>query len=143
MEKNHEYKRKLEEQIKEWNERLEELKARSEKMGAEARVELERKIESLRSRRGELEERLDTLRDGGEEAWRHLKGGLERAVDDLKAGFSEALAAVRSRSAERRKGASEEAGEIEREVCRTADVPEHARFQDADMPCDDGRGGDV
>ena len=144
MEKNEEYKRKLEAQLKEWSVRLEELKARSERLGAEARVEVERKIESLRSRRGEVRERLDALLDGGEEAWGHLRTGLEKAMTDLKTGVSEALSAVRSRSdpGEGEEDAGTE-GATNPEVCLTADVPEHARFQDDGLPCDDGRGGDI
>jgi chromosome segregation ATPase len=142
MEKNEEYKRKLEAQLKEWSARLEELKARSERLGAEARVEVERKIESLRSRRGEVRERLDALLDGGEEAWGHLRTGLEKAMADLKTGVSEALSAVRSRPDEGEEDADAE-GATKPEVCVTADVPEHARFQDDGLPCDDGRGGDI
>lgn len=142
MEQKEEYRRKLEEQLKEWNARLEELKTRSEKMGAEARAEMERRIETLRSRRGEVQERLDALRDSGETAWGHLRGGLEKAFDDLKTGVSDALAAVRSRSGEA-EGGTEGGEAAEPEVCLKADVPEHARFDDENMPCDDGREGKV
>lgn len=140
MEHKEEYRRKLEEQLKEWNARLEELKARSDKLGAEARAEMERRIETLRSRRGEVQERLDALRDSGETAWGHLRGGLEKAFEDLKTGVSDALAAVRSRSDE---AEAEGDAAAEPEVCLKADVPEHARWDDENMPCDDGREGKV
>lgn len=139
MEKREEYKQKLEAQLAEWTARLEELKGRSEKLGAEARAEMERRIQELRSRRGEVQEKLDALRDGGEEAWGHLRSGLEKAMEELKTGFSEAMSSFRSRSG------GEDAGSetVEPEVCVRAEVPEHARFDDDNMPCDDGREGKI
>ncbi|MFP4422105.1 MAG: hypothetical protein ACLFRG_16310 [Desulfococcaceae bacterium] len=139
MEKREDYRRKLEAQLAEWTARLEKLKARSEQMGLEAREELERRIERLRSRRGEAREQLDALRDGGEEAWGHLRSGLEKAMEDLKTGFSEALATVRSEGAK----ADAEGDAADPEVCVRAEVPEHARFDDDNMPCDDGREGKI
>jgi uncharacterized coiled-coil DUF342 family protein len=141
MEKREEYKKKLEAQLAEWTARLEELRSRSEQMGTEARAEMDRRIRELRSRRGEVQEKLDALRDGGEEAWGHLRSGLEKAMEDLKSGFSEALSSIRSRSAA--EGADGETEPAEPEVCLKAEVPEHARFDDDSMPCDDGREGKI
>jgi hypothetical protein len=102
---------------------------------------MERRIQELRSRRGEVEEKLDALRDGGEEAWGHLRSGLEKAMEELKAGFGEAVSSFRSRSAA--EGADAEADPADPEVCLRAEVPEHARFDDENMPCDDGREGKI
>jgi DNA repair exonuclease SbcCD ATPase subunit len=141
MEKRDEYKRKLEAQLAEWTARLEELKGRSEKLGAEARAEMERRIKELRSRRGEVQEKLDAFRDGGEEAWGHLRSGLEKAMEELKTGVAEAVSSFRSRSAGEGGGGEDETAEPE--VCVRAEVPEHARFDDDNMPCDDGREGKI
>ncbi len=136
MEEKQAYREKLEAQLKEWNQRIEALKERSDQMGEEARSECRRHIELLRQRRYALKTRLDGLRGSGDEAFKHLRTGLEKAMADLKSGLEDAYAAFQKRSP-----SPDETEGGETEVCQNTETPEHARLDNADMPCDDGRQG--
>lgn len=137
MEERQAYREKLEARLKEWNQRIETLRERSEEMGEEARSECRRRIGLLRQRQDELKTRLDQLRGSGDAAFKHLRSGVEKAMADLKSGLEDAYAAFRKQDGSLNK--SEDGGESE--VCLNTETPEHARLDNADMPCDDGRQG--
>jgi uncharacterized coiled-coil DUF342 family protein len=84
MGKKEEYQEKIEAQLKEWGGKLEELKARAAKAGAEAKVELQKQIETLKGKQDAAQKKLKEVRAASGEAFKDLKKGLEKSVDDLK-----------------------------------------------------------
>ncbi|MFO7494326.1 MAG: hypothetical protein R6X05_01675 [Desulfobacterales bacterium] len=68
-----------------------EAKARQKK--ADARADVERRIEKLKAKRKTVEDDLDQLRRRGGNAWEDLKAGIDSAADAL----GEALRSARSR----------------------------------------------
>jgi uncharacterized coiled-coil DUF342 family protein len=84
------YHEKLEAQLREWNAKLDQLKARAD--GAEASVKLEyyKQIESIKAKADVLQAKLKELQESSGEAWESLKGGVERAWTDFKTAIEEA-----------------------------------------------------
>lgn len=78
--------------VKDWNKRIEELEGRADSAEAEARVELHRKIDPLRTQLGRIEERIQKLRDMPEKGWEAVRPSIDRAFSDLKTAY-EAVAA--------------------------------------------------
>ncbi|MFP4347507.1 MAG: hypothetical protein ACOCWY_05955 [Thermodesulfobacteriota bacterium] len=134
------YRQNVEAQLKEWKAKIEELRAKSEKLGADARVEYAEQIEFLKERREELRDRLRDMREGGDDAWKAFKTGMEKGMHEFAAGLNQAMAIFRDKR-KRERDKNEEDASAEPEVCIRAEVPEHARFDDEDMGCDDGREG--
>jgi chromosome segregation ATPase len=135
-------KKKAEAQLKEWKAKIEELRAKSEKIGADARVEYAEQIEFLKKRREELRDRLSDMREGSDDAWKAFKTGMEKGMHEFTAGLNQAMAIFRDKG-KREGDKNAEDASAEPEVCVRAEAPEHARFHDEDMGCDDGREGKI
>jgi chromosome segregation ATPase len=78
------YQEKIEAQIKEWAEKIKELKDKASKAKAGAREELQKQIDTLRDRQEAAQKKLKEIKEASGEAWQELKKGLEKSVDDLK-----------------------------------------------------------
>jgi hypothetical protein len=79
-----EYQRKMEAELREWQGRLDILKAKADKAGAEARLEYLERIEALRAKQQEVQQKLGQLQAAGEDAWDDIKAGLETAWSDFR-----------------------------------------------------------
>jgi hypothetical protein len=77
------YAKKMQAQLDEWGAEIEVLKARADKVKADARVDYQKKIEELRLKKQAAGEKLATLRKAGDGAWEDLKTGVESAWDSL------------------------------------------------------------
>lgn len=78
------YEQKMDAQIREWSAKIDVLKAKADKAGAEQKVKYYERIESLQNKRKELENKFDELRNSSELAWEEFRGGVEQAWGELK-----------------------------------------------------------
>ncbi len=78
------YEKKMDAQLKEWSVKIDVLKAKAEKAGADQKVEYYEKVESLQVKKEEVQSKLENLRNSSETAWEQLKEGVEQAWGDLK-----------------------------------------------------------
>lgn len=78
------YHKKMEAQLKEWSAKIDALKAKADKAGAEQKIKYYEHIESLRARQRKVGEKLDKLRASSETAWEELRGSVEHAWEELK-----------------------------------------------------------
>jgi len=85
------YQEKLDAQMREWNAKFEELKAKADQAKAEAKIEYYERIEELRSKQEVALRKLQEFGDSGEQAWEDLKPGLEHAWNDLKTSVEKAI----------------------------------------------------
>lgn len=85
------YEEKVDAQLKELSAKIDVLKAKAEKSGADAKVKYYEKIEDLEKRRSVAREKLKELKAAGEDAWQDLKGGVEAAWSDLGAAVKSAM----------------------------------------------------
>jgi uncharacterized coiled-coil DUF342 family protein len=86
------YQQKMDARLREWQAKIDELKARADQAGAEQKLEYYEQIESLRARQQKAREQLDELRSAGEDAWEDVKAGVELAWQDLQDAFQRAAA---------------------------------------------------
>ena len=78
------YQEKMAAQLKEWQSKIDELKARAEKLEAEQKIKYYEQIESLRIKQQHAYDKLEQMHDASESAWEELKAGVELAWQDLK-----------------------------------------------------------
>ena len=79
MSKKQAYEAKLKAQLDEWNAKIDVLKAKAEKAGAQTKIEYHETIEDLQKKRAKAKDKLQELSAASDDAWDDLKGGVEQA----------------------------------------------------------------
>jgi hypothetical protein len=77
------YQKKLEAQLKEWDAKLDVLSAKVQKATADARINYENELESMKSKRAAAHKMLEDLGTRSENAWEDMKDGVEKVWDEL------------------------------------------------------------
>jgi len=77
------YVQKLNAQLKEWDAKLDQMSAKAQKATANARINYENELESLKTRRAVANRKLEELGQRGENAWEDMKDGVERVWDEM------------------------------------------------------------
>lgn len=88
---------KLEARLKDWGDEIEKLRAKADKLGAEAGVRYRGQIEDLKVRQEAARNKLQELARSGGEAWDDLKSGADAALEELKKGVEGAVAKLKKR----------------------------------------------
>lgn len=78
------YEQKLEAKLDEWSAEIDRLVAKSKQADADAQIELQRELDDARSRKDAAREKLDELKNAGDDAWEDLKNGIEGAWSSLE-----------------------------------------------------------
>ncbi len=89
-----EYQEKIQAQLEDWSQKLQELKARAQASATGARTEFDKQMETLREKLATAQNRLKELRDAGVETWEQIRPGLEQSMEDLQRAM-EGLGAMR------------------------------------------------
>jgi DNA-binding transcriptional MerR regulator len=84
------YVQKLKAKMDEWNDEIDKLAAKADQAEAESRIEYEKRLEELRAKRKDVEDKIAEVQQAGESAWEDLKEGLENSWEILKASFTKA-----------------------------------------------------
>ena len=84
MDTKEEYRKKLEEQLKEWKEKIETLETKAAHLTAGAKAQLTREIDELLQKKEVLKEKWNALQKASGEEWESMKGGMDKASADLK-----------------------------------------------------------
>lgn len=85
------YEEYAEAKIKEIEARMQELQAKAEQTKAEAQMDYQKDLEEARRKRDELQQKLESIRNAGEDAWQSLKTGFDAALSDMKIAVDSAL----------------------------------------------------
>lgn len=91
------YVRKMKAKLDQWSADIDMLKAKISQASAEKQVEYQMRMEKLREKRKELEQKLAEMEKAGESAWENLKQGVEVSWEALKEGFAAAKSSSRAR----------------------------------------------
>jgi nucleotide-binding universal stress UspA family protein len=91
------YVEKIENQLKDWGNQIDILKAKAEKSKAEIKIKYLEQIEELRKKQKTARQKFQELKDSGEEAWSELKSGLDKALEDLKEAFDRSKSKFRKK----------------------------------------------
>lgn len=84
------YVEKMHAQIDAVDARIKELTAKAENAKADARIEMQRKLDELREKRRQIDDRMDSLKNASEASWNDVKGGFERAWGELRSSVEHA-----------------------------------------------------
>jgi hypothetical protein len=78
------YQEKLEAQLKEWSAKFNELRAKAEMAKADAKIEIQKHLQTLQAKQEAAHQKLEELKKAGADTWEKAKPGLEQAMDGLK-----------------------------------------------------------
>jgi len=81
---------KMAAQLKEWDDKIQELQVKAEKAKTDAKTEYQKEIQQLRQKRDEAQNKLNQLQQASDEAWQELRAGAEKSWNDLKRAFENA-----------------------------------------------------
>jgi hypothetical protein len=84
MDKREAYRELAKAQIKEWEAKIDLLKARGEKATAGARIDMMNAVEKLQVEKNALQKRIGEMMDAGGDAWEKLKDGIEKGMEEMK-----------------------------------------------------------
>jgi len=102
----------IEQQLQEWqsqtdeySSKLEGLRSKASQLESDVRLqhleqikEVEERIEAVNMKIAEGQQRLESIKSGGEEAWEEMKTGSQHAWDDLVKGFNKAWGEIKTSS---------------------------------------------
>jgi uncharacterized coiled-coil DUF342 family protein len=89
-----EFEDKLNAELKDLAESIDELKSKAKKNGQEAKQEVQDQIKVLEAKRKDVAGKIKKLSQSTGKAWTQMKDGVQTAWDDLKSAFGKASAAV-------------------------------------------------
>ena len=87
------YIRKLHAKIDEWNADIDKLTAKASQVEAESRIEYQKQIEAIKSKRDDIEKKAAEISHSGGEAIGDLKAGIDLAWEAM----NEAIKSAASR----------------------------------------------
>jgi uncharacterized coiled-coil DUF342 family protein len=87
------YIQKLHAKIDEWNADIDKLKAKADQVEADSKIEYQKQMQALKSKRDEIEKKVSEISRSGENAWEDLKTGVDLAWEAM----SEAIKSATSR----------------------------------------------
>ena len=77
------YQQKLEAKLDEWMAEIDKLKAKADQASAEAKVEYDKQVNGLHVKQEAAKEKLNALRQAGDDSWEKLKVDIEQTWSDL------------------------------------------------------------
>ncbi|HCO26326.1 MAG: hypothetical protein CME31_00540 [Gimesia sp.] len=93
--KRDEYAKQLDQQLEGLDEKIAELETKGAKLKDDAKVEWNKKLEDLKSKRGKLSEKLKEFNASSSEAWEGLKKDLDIAWGNLKEAYDKTAEEVK------------------------------------------------
>lgn len=77
------YIQKLHAKIDEWNADIDKLKAKADQVEADAKIEYQKQIETLKTKSNEIERKVTEISRSSEDAWQDLKAGIDLAREAM------------------------------------------------------------
>jgi len=96
MTEREQYVEDLNNKLKQWNTRIDELKAKADAAEEKKKRKILKQVEVLQKKRQNLENEIQKLKNAGEAAWSDMKGGAQKAVSDLEKGIQKAFSRLKS-----------------------------------------------
>ena len=86
------FREQAETKLAEYEKDIDQLQAKAEAMGEDAKAKAEQQLTALRQKRDAVSEKLKELGSSSGNAWERLKSGVEAAMDDLADSYKKASA---------------------------------------------------
>ena len=90
------YRQKYEAQIREYNAKLDEIRAYTDKLGAQARLDMQPRVDAVHKGYEAARSRLQDLATAADDTWDEMKTNAEQAWTDFKAAIEGAYDALKS-----------------------------------------------
>jgi hypothetical protein len=94
------YQQKVERELSQWNERVENLRKRSEAVGHETRSEIDRRVDELQERTVVARKRLEDLRNATGSRWSSFRREVESALKDVRRAYRSTMTYFRKNEKE-------------------------------------------
>jgi uncharacterized protein HemX len=78
--------------LKSYEEEIQSLETRAADMKDEARMAMEKRLQTLREKRDGMSERLDEMKSAGGDAWMEMKKGMDKAMGEMSKAYEKAAA---------------------------------------------------
>jgi chromosome segregation ATPase len=86
------FREQTETRLADYEKKIDQLQAETEKLGGDAKAKAEQQLTALRQKRDEVSEKLKELGSSSESAWGQIKSGIEAAMEDLGNAYKKAAA---------------------------------------------------
>ncbi|GJL75670.1 coiled coil domain-containing protein [Nitrosomonas sp.] len=84
------YLQKVQAKLDEWDAEINKLKAKMSGASADAKIEMNKQIESLESERSEVRQKYEELKNASGDAWKDVRDGMETAWNRVSDSFKRA-----------------------------------------------------
>jgi hypothetical protein len=84
------YRQKAQARFDQMNAQIQELLARFNETKAEAKLKINNQFEDLTNQQETVEQKMEQVKDAGEDAWEDMRSGLDTAMNELETSFNEA-----------------------------------------------------
>jgi hypothetical protein len=95
-EKRELYRQKYDAQMREWNARIDEIKAHTEKLAADARLDMQPHVDKVHRMNEAARARLRDLSTAADDTWEDVKRNADNAWQEFKAAVEGAYDALKS-----------------------------------------------
>lgn len=89
--KKQDYQSKIQSQLREFENRIDNLKAKSGDANEAVQAKINEQIQALQSKQNEIANQLNDLKRSGGNAWDELTNGIDTAMKDLQRSYEQAL----------------------------------------------------
>jgi len=87
---------KMATQLKEWDNKIEQLEMKAKEAKASNKADIQHALDNIREKRDNVRQDLNKLRESGEAAWNELKFGLEKSGNMLADSIKLAMAKLKT-----------------------------------------------
>ena len=84
------YRQKIDAQMKEMKAKMVMLESEAEKSSADMRIKYQTKVDELKPRFKEIEEKVNQLSDSSQEAWDEVRAGIDKSMSELRMALANA-----------------------------------------------------
>lgn len=96
------YRQKYDAQLREWQARMDEVRARSDKLSAQARLDMQPRLDALKSKYEDARARFAELGTAAGDTWDEVKRNAESAWNDFKSSLEGAYDALKGHARSRK-----------------------------------------
>jgi predicted nuclease with TOPRIM domain len=86
------FRKQMESKLNEYGDKIDQLQAKAEELGGDAKAKAEQELSALRKKRDEVSEKLNELGSSSGNAWDQIKSGIDAAMEDLGNAYKKAAA---------------------------------------------------
>lgn len=84
------YKEKAQARYEQYSAKIDELLAQFNETKADTKLNVKNQFEDLTNRQKTAAEKLDQMKDKGEDAWQEMRSGVDSALDELENSYQQA-----------------------------------------------------